>query len=159
MRGAIKLPEYTRWPTERLPFWQYAANRLRDGAVTTMHCLTPEEVARLSFNAMESCGVVVGEGGFYAFIQMENRAKDPLHDYRIAAMDYYRLEQYLGLEAIGIWHTHPPESERGPIPSSTDLDYAPVGLRQFLIFRGVIREFDLEGKEIGAWRTSRAEEG
>lgn len=156
----VRVPEYTRFPETTMSYWSHAA-RVVDDAAAGDFCLalSPEAVGRLSFNLMESCGIVVGieATSTFAFLQLENRAKDPLHDYKIAAMDLYRVEQYLGFKIIGIWHTHPPESERGPIPSTTDLDYAPVGLRQFLIFRGAIREFDLEGREVGAWRTSRAE--
>lgn len=154
----------TEFPREYLSPWVTAKNSVElimsaygNGRALP---LLPAEAGRASFGEMEICGVVLEQGGLYLFLQLQNVAKDPLHDYRIDGHDVAFVEEAFSRPIVGIWHTHPPTSAdkggSGPRLSATDLDYAPYSLRQFLIFLGVIREFDLDGKEIGAWRTLSA---
>jgi len=128
-----------------------------------------DKVGHLSLSEEEKCGFMLGqpEQGEVAFLELRNRHSEPDHNFTIDARDIYAVEEMLARDNCGgfiegIWHSHPPrpvrrgpvnESEEGsgPRPSSFDLDYAPIGWRLFIVHLGDMREFNVDGKEIGRW--------
>lgn len=127
----------------------------------------PSDIARLSYDDEERCGLVLdGDiGDDLIFIKLINSAKDPSHSFAIDPND---VNEVLSARhrIVGVWHTHPPlsghaavgeDGRTGPRPSATDLDYHPVGLGLWLAFEGNLFLYDEEGRCIQSWLFSEGE--
>jgi proteasome lid subunit RPN8/RPN11 len=141
----------------------------------SVRIVTPQEVGALSFHDREVCGVLVGDPDHGCLLlQLPNTSSRPDHNFAISPESLIFLEEE-NVRFQGIWHSHPPIIERrskskikmeqilseedrlaGPRPSSFDLDYHPVSKRLFIWYRGTMREFNLDGKELREWTTESA---
>lgn len=87
----------------------------------------------------EACGVLIGSvDGTRTRVERVVAARNlntesPHNRYRLDPEDFLRADleaENLGLEIVGIWHSHPNEA---PFPSSTDLDAAWPGYSYVII--------------------------
>jgi proteasome lid subunit RPN8/RPN11 len=126
---------------------------------------TPQQVRDTSYREREHCGLLIGDpDSGCVLLELPNAAKRNASRFEINAASLAALME-LGIEWSGVWHTHPPiptrsrladqlaeeDKSAGPRPSLVDLDYHPLAYRMFIWHLGEMREFNVEGEELGAW--------
>jgi proteasome lid subunit RPN8/RPN11 len=85
----------------------------------------------------EICGFVMKE---WSLVFMPNVAQEPL---RFRMDDLALLDFYAEFpQPEGIFHSHPDGREE---PSDTDWDYAPIGLRYWIVTLDNVIEWDMSG--------------
>lgn len=93
------------------------------------------EAARESED-MEICGFIMSD---WSLVFMPNAATEP---FQFSMDDEATMDFYLNFDKpLGMFHSHPNGQED---PSQTDLDYAPVGLRYWIIVGEEIVEWEID---------------
>lgn len=115
-----------------------------------LRCFAAENVSL--GGVQEQCGFLrIDEMGLWHIIEVENQTHHP-GQFKVTVEQTAAVWREYGETIVGCWHTHPMAST---YPSSQDKEYAPIGLRYFIVTIHGVWEYDMKPsppKVLWSWR-------